>query len=259
MGSVKCANCGFISFADAEYCKRCGYDLQLQQHPAGGYGPNPKSSVGFGEKQKTGLAVASLVLGVVGFFTLGLLGVGAITGLVLGIVAVSRANNRPAEFGGRGAAIAGIVLNALALVVVPFVAIVAAIAIPNLIASRRAANEASAIAAVRKLASAEYGYASTVGDGRFADFNELVARGAVAPDLADGENHGYRFDVRRNGGTDFEVTAVPVEYPSSGRRSFYYSSSDAFLRAADRRGGKADDSATPLEDTNTGATPAGAN
>ncbi|MCA1817743.1 MAG: DUF4190 domain-containing protein [Acidobacteria bacterium] len=258
MGSVKCANCGFISFADAEHCKRCGGALQLQLHGASGYSPHAAPRFEFGAKPKAGLAVASLVLGVVGFFTFGLLGVGAITGLVLGIVAVARANNRPAEFGGRGAAITGIVLNALALVLVPVVGMVAAVAIPNLIASRRAANEASAIAAVRKLASAEYGYASTAGDGRYADFNELVARGEIAPDLADGENHGYRFDVRHEGG-DFEVTAVPVEYPSSGRRSFYFSSSDAFLRAADRRGGKADDSATPLEDMNTGATPAGAN
>jgi type IV pilus assembly protein PilA len=50
------------------------------------------------------------------------------------------------------------------LVVVIIIAIVAAIAIPNLLASRRAANEASAISTLRTIHSAESTYQATTGN-----------------------------------------------------------------------------------------------
>src|SRR5437763_16595664 len=56
------------------------------------------------------------------------------------------------------------------LIVVAIIGIIAAIAIPNLLASRRAANESSAISAVRNLSSAEEVYRATLGTGsRFTD------------------------------------------------------------------------------------------
>src|SRR6188768_2713728 len=51
------------------------------------------------------------------------------------------------------------------LVVVIIIAIVAAIAIPNLLASRRAANEASAVSTLRTIHSAEATYQATLGGG----------------------------------------------------------------------------------------------
>src|SRR3954453_19213341 len=51
------------------------------------------------------------------------------------------------------------------LVVVIIIAIIAAIAIPNLLASRRAANEASAISTLRTIHSAEATYNSLTGGG----------------------------------------------------------------------------------------------
>lgn len=54
------------------------------------------------------------------------------------------------------------------LIVVVIIGIIAAVAIPNLIASRRAANEGSAISALRMLHSAQAAYQNTVGAGNFA-------------------------------------------------------------------------------------------
>src|SRR5207253_5597395 len=54
------------------------------------------------------------------------------------------------------------------LIVVVIIGIIAAIAIPNLLASRRAANEGSAISACRTLHGAQAAYASTYGGGDYA-------------------------------------------------------------------------------------------
>src|SRR5215207_7076977 len=61
------------------------------------------------------------------------------------------------------------------LIVVAIIGIIAAIAIPNLLASRRAANEAAAVSAVRSITSAEEAYRATYGSGsNFADFTGLL-------------------------------------------------------------------------------------
>src|SRR5438067_5111527 len=63
------------------------------------------------------------------------------------------------------------------LIVVAIIGIIAAIAIPNLLASRRAANEASAISAIRNISSAEETYRSTYGSGTlFADMAGLLSK-----------------------------------------------------------------------------------
>lgn len=54
------------------------------------------------------------------------------------------------------------------LIVVVIIGIIAAIAIPNLIASRRAANEGSAISALRMLHGGQAAYQNTVGSSNYA-------------------------------------------------------------------------------------------
>jgi len=61
------------------------------------------------------------------------------------------------------------------LVVVIIIGIIAAIAIPSLLASRKAANQASAIANLRTIHSSEITYQSTGGNGSFGDFAALTA------------------------------------------------------------------------------------
>ncbi|WP_283135305.1 DUF4190 domain-containing protein [Rhizohabitans arisaemae] len=60
--------------------------------------------------QSKGMAITSLVLGIVGLFTLGIAGIGSVIGLILGIVAAAKGR-------GRGMAVVGIVLNLLALII----------------------------------------------------------------------------------------------------------------------------------------------
>lgn len=111
------------------------------------------------------------------------------------------------------------------LIVVAIIGIVAAIAIPNLMATRRAANEASAISAVRTLSSAEATYRHTVGLGStYGGLDDLLEEDMIDPALAnatapDRSKSGYVYaitlpDDRKN----FVVGAAPVNTNAGSRR-----------------------------------------
>jgi type IV pilus assembly protein PilA len=86
------------------------------------------------------------------------------------------------------------------LIVVVIIGIIAAIAIPNLLASRRASNEGSAISSLRTYHSAQATYASTYGNGNFAGvpfvtnaFTTLGSVNIIDSTLASGVKSGYTF------------------------------------------------------------------
>lgn len=107
------------------------------------------------------------------------------------------------------------------LIVVAVIGIIAAIAVPNLVQSKKAANEASAIASVRNLVTAEITYASTVGSGQFGDLGQLVAEKFIDDVLGGGNKDGYNFTVTGGGSTSaFTVNADPID-ANSGTRHFF--------------------------------------
>ncbi len=61
------------------------------------------------------------------------------------------------------------------LIVVLIIGIIAQMAIPHLMKSKLAANEASAITTVRSVLNAETLYVTTVGSGRYATMGGLVS------------------------------------------------------------------------------------
>src|SRR6188768_3173780 len=102
------------------------------------------------------------------------------------------------------------------LVVVIIIAIVAAIAIPNLLASRRAANEASAISTLRTTHSAQATFQATTGGGSayataytgLAGLVDSVLSGAASP-----QKSGYIFNLTSGGSGNvlYCATARPVD------------------------------------------------
>ncbi|MGH9524079.1 MAG: prepilin-type N-terminal cleavage/methylation domain-containing protein [Terriglobales bacterium] len=86
------------------------------------------------------------------------------------------------------------------LIVVAIILIIAAIAIPNLLRSRIAANEASAVGSVRTINTSEVTYASTYPDVGFTTLANLGGSGGSASGaglldsvLAAGTKSGYVF------------------------------------------------------------------
>ena len=111
------------------------------------------------------------------------------------------------------------------LIVVAIIGIIAAIAIPNLLASRRAANEASAQQSLRTMVSAEATYKSTTGNGNYGPVSTLVAQSLVDATLGTGQKSGYNFTTATDPVADpnvFVLAAAPQTLGTlpSGTREF---------------------------------------
>jgi len=102
------------------------------------------------------------------------------------------------------------------LIVVGIIGVVSAIAIPNLISSRRSANEASAISTLRLLFTAQQTYKSTSGSGSFGSFANLQTAGLIDTVVAASDTtakSGYLFtNTLPNAVTfpAFDATAEPT-------------------------------------------------
>jgi type IV pilus assembly protein PilA len=81
------------------------------------------------------------------------------------------------------------------LIVVAIIGIIAAIAIPNLLASRRAANEGSAQQSMRTISSAEATYLNTAGAGTYGTIANLGSERLVDSTLASATKSGFNFTL----------------------------------------------------------------
>lgn len=254
MNSAKCSQCGFVGWSDAEYCKKCGAVMADSVAPAyqtpqsQGYGYSPSAPFHYPGDLKKGLAICSLVIGIFGFFTFGLLGLGAVIGIVMAISALNKAKRNPSEYGGQAVATAGLVTNIIALVMIVPMGIIAAIAIPNLLASRRAANEGATIQSLRMISSGEATYQSL--HGTFATMDQLAEAQLIRPELATGTRSGYKYkiEVTAHGVQvqhGFAAVVTPIDYPMSGRRSFFLDETGV-IRGGDTHGADASKDDPPL-------------
>jgi type IV pilus assembly protein PilA len=111
------------------------------------------------------------------------------------------------------------------LIVVAIIGIIAAIAIPNLIASRRAANEASAISGIRSLTTAEAMYRQTMGNGTdYANMSQLLSQAMIDGVLANAtsaptakSNYVYAITLSADL-DDYVVGAAPTNTNTGSRR-----------------------------------------
>ena len=121
------------------------------------------------------------------------------------------------------------------MIVVAIILIIAAIAIPNMMRARISANEASAVASLRTISTAETTYSSTYPTiGYTCSLAELgpppsgspmspTAAGILDNVLASGTKTGYIFALQACAGTpraNYTSTAVPINVGGTGQRAF---------------------------------------
>jgi hypothetical protein len=133
--------------------------------------------------------------------------------------------------GGGGVVVAIVVVVVLGFLIVPVIAIIAAIAIPSLLRARIAANEAVNIGDARAVASAQATYASSSGGTYAARLECLVTPASCLPGYSGtpmldasattspGKGYLRRMLVPSGAGT-FVYVAVPVTPNTTGIRGF---------------------------------------
>jgi hypothetical protein len=185
------------------------------------------------QPQTSGKATGSLIAGILAYVIFPFFG--AIIAIILGHLGLSEIKKSAGRLKGDGMAIAGLVLGYIQFSLIPFMLIIAAIAIPNLLKSRMAANEASAVGSLRAITTAEITYSTACPKiGYASTLTELGPNGSACPPaanqidrvLAMGTKSGYRFTphnssfARQAPETGFGWNADPIS-PSTGTRHFF--------------------------------------
>lgn len=111
---------------------------------------------------------------------------------------------------------------------VAIIGIIAAMAIPNLLASKRAANEGSAQSSMRTINTAEVTYQATAGNGGWGTLAQLQTVNMVDTVLGAGSKSGYTFslpaaNITTGSSPTYFATAIPsntLNITRTGHRSF---------------------------------------
>lgn len=250
-----CTLCGASNADNKQTCFRCGAPLRegTRMDEAA---PNTATS---GAVETSGKAIASLICGVL-FFIFPV----AIAAVVLGHLSLSDIRKSGGRLVGSGMATAGLILGYMGFAAIPFILIIAAIAIPNLLRARMAANEASAVGSLRIINTAEMSYSATYGNGFSPDLATLGGAqptcdhsGLIDATLASGMKSGYAFsyaplspshmpakDCATPGFGAYGVTADPINRGTTGKRSFF-TDQTGIIRSDPNRAASAD--SAPLQ------------
>lgn len=215
----------------------------------------------YGQATTDGKAVASLVLGITALF-LCLSVLTGIPAIILGHISWSRIRKSMGRLKGEGMALAGLIMGYLSI---PWILIIAAIAIPNLVRSKIAANESAAASTVRTINTAQVSYSTSYPDRGYAPDLATLGPGPSGSCVGEGTadhaclidnmlgnarctagswctKYGYRFSLSREGecghppgaqegaGAEctYVVVATPVNY-GTGSKGFC-ATSDAIVR-----------------------------
>jgi hypothetical protein len=211
---VFCSGCGNNVAAGERFCRVCGKEVPASPVTTPAAGTPPETS---------GKAIVSLVFGLFLFaFPMSILAI------IFGHLSLSEIRKSAGRLKGEGLAITGLVLGYVGVAAIPVILIIAAIAIPNLLRARMAANEASALSSVRVLVVAEVAYAGSHPEaGYTCALSDLSAAGLIDARLASGQKSGYAFElvgcsVSEDGGKNvkYRVLAYPLTRNTTGTRAF---------------------------------------
>jgi type IV pilus assembly protein PilA len=244
-----CPRCAKLSPDHSGYCIACG--AELPPDPETTLAPDQVAAPS-GPVETSGKAIGSLICGI--FFWLF---PAAVAAVVLGHLSLSQIRKSAGRLKGEGMAIAGLVLGYTGVAVIPIVLIIAAIAIPNLLRARIAANEASAVGSLRTISIGLTTYATTYGHGFPEDLQALGPPAAgsapsersadlVDADLARGRKAGYVFSYVPESKHDkgvrdtYQVAADPIVQGEFGQRHFFVDESGVIR--AERNGAATKDS-----------------
>jgi len=144
------------------------------------------------------------------------------------------------------------------LIVVAIIGIIAAIAIPNLLASRKAANESSAVATLRTINTAQATYQATTGNGSYGDADALLAAKLIDSTLAgeDAVKGGHTFVITFDEGEPGQFEATAAAQTGKADNSYYTNESGVIYKTEGETPGDREEPGTPIGGATTVDAPA---
>jgi type IV pilus assembly protein PilA len=244
-----CPKCGMANPDASHFCNKCGAPLNSATGAAVAGAATPYAGYPapyVGPTETSGKAIGSLLFGLLFFIF-----PSAILAIVLGHWSLSDIRKSGGRLTGRGLGTAGMVLGYLGVAFIPL--IIAAIAIPNLLRSRMAANEAAAVGSLRAMNTALVIYGSDYANGFPSNLEVLTSGDPAAgncnhaavldPVFAMHTKSGYVLhyapvfpddraapaispkasaaNCTAGGASGYEITADPLTEGSTGIRHFY--------------------------------------
>jgi type II secretory pathway pseudopilin PulG len=151
-----------------------------------------------------------------------------VVAIILGHLSLSEIKKSAGRLTGEGLATAGLILGYIGVAAIPIILTLAAIAIPNLLRARMAANESSAVAAVRTINTAQMAYSESHPEAGYAcSLSALSEAQMIDSVLASGQKNGYGFEIKEceaetQGGPNkkYQVVAYPITANQTGDRAF---------------------------------------
>jgi type IV pilus assembly protein PilA len=253
-----CTTCGQQNPDNNKFCSNCGTAFGAQvggnmpPPPIPNMPPPPGAAVYTPQEPNApndGKAVASLILGILSMTLFSFLA--GIPAIILGHMSRSNIRRSLGKLKGEGLALAGLIMGYISLLItIPVILIIAAIAIPNLLRARMAANEASAIGSLRIIATSNVEYAQKYGGfapslaamgGSHCEHRTTTKEEAclLPAQVASGVKSGYRLtytpeDTDGDGIADkYFVLAEPVSKGASGRSTYCVDESAVIHKEAD--------------------------
>jgi type IV pilus assembly protein PilA len=218
-----CPTCQKANEDAAAFCNGCGTNLSIAV-------TNTPAPVG--AQETSGMAVASLIFGLLFFFF-----PAAVAAVILGHISNSQIRKSAGRLKGAGMSLAGMILGYVGIAFIPIILIIAAIAIPNLLRARMAANEAAAVHNLRNIATAAVNYQSAyntyppglsaLGPPVNGQAPDADGAGLIDGMLMRGSESGYEFiyqPVSSHGDKvfdGFDLTANPINPGTTGNRHFH--------------------------------------
>ena len=231
---------------------------QAQYSPQQAYPPQAQPYPGQFQPQTDGKATASLILGILSILCFGLFT--GLPAIILGHISRGNIEQSRGRLTGAGMALAGLILGYVSIV--STILIIAAIAIPNLMRSRMAANESAAASTVRTINTYQVTYATSYpergyardlatlgpGPGRSCSGEGTAEHACFLDNILAGSQctagqwcskGGYKYTMSAvcdSAGpcSNYVITATPIIFGSTGRKSFC-ATSDAVIRSGYRQ------------------------
>jgi type IV pilus assembly protein PilA len=212
-----CPVCAKPNEDAAAFCNSCGANFAA----VGASPSNPSPPL---QTQTSGMAIASMICGFFFFIF-----PAAVMAVVLGHISHHKIRKSAGRLKGAGMSLAGMILGYAGIALIPFMVIV-----PNLLLSKVAANEASAVVTLRTIETASLAY--------YSQYNSfppsLAALGPPSPGkpagpdaanlingaVAAGNYRGYVFtyeSATQDGSSRFNASADPQQPNTTGIRHFH--------------------------------------